>query len=140
MYLYAPRRLTILPKTGGTGECQKEFVESLNLGRKKGEKKPPIANAFALGYTYLDVLDTDQEGSFSRADFSGETWLLTIVLSRGNRCRCPPRPISRLEARTCVHADTQVPIYSSYDIGYAYSDITGLEEAVGLDEAVENVG
>ena len=47
---------------GGTGECQKEFVESLNVGRKKGEKKPPIANAFALGYTYLDVLDADHEG------------------------------------------------------------------------------
>ncbi|KAF8429193.1 dynein light intermediate chain-domain-containing protein [Tirmania nivea] len=51
---------------GGTGECQKEFVESLNLGRKKGEKKPPIANAFALGYTYLDVLDTDQEDVVAR--------------------------------------------------------------------------
>ena len=26
---------------------------------------PPIANSFALGYTYYDVLDADQEGSLS---------------------------------------------------------------------------
>ena len=59
-------------------------MESLNLGRKKGEKKPPIANAFALGYTYLDVLDTDQEGSYlPHTGFPEETWLLTIVLSCG---------------------------------------------------------
>ncbi|KAF8460317.1 dynein light intermediate chain-domain-containing protein [Kalaharituber pfeilii] len=51
---------------GGTSECQKEFVESLNLGRKKGDKKPPIANAFALGYTYLDVLDADHEDVLAR--------------------------------------------------------------------------
>ena len=37
-------------------------MESLNLGGKKGDKKPTIANAFALGYTYLDVLDADHEG------------------------------------------------------------------------------
>ena len=31
-------------------------------GNRKGEKRPPIANEFALGYTYLDVLDADHEG------------------------------------------------------------------------------
>lgn len=28
----------------------------------RNRKKPPIANEFALGYTYQDVLDADQEG------------------------------------------------------------------------------
>lgn len=113
-------------------------MESLNLGRKKGEKKPPIANAFALGYTYLDVLDTDQEGPYIPSP--GRDLVTYYLLSCGNRCRCSPRPIPRLEARACVHADTQVLIYGSYDTRYAYSNITGLEEAVGLDEAAEDVG
>ncbi|KAI5796336.1 dynein light intermediate chain-domain-containing protein, partial [Peziza echinospora] len=51
---------------GGTPDSQKEFVESLNLGGKKGDKKPTIANAFALGYTYLDVLDADHEDVVAR--------------------------------------------------------------------------
>lgn len=31
-------------------------------GHRKADKRPPVANAFALGYTYLDVLDADHEG------------------------------------------------------------------------------
>jgi dynein light intermediate chain 1 len=50
---------------GGTSEGQKEFVESLGAGgHKKGSKAAPIANAFALGYTYQDVLDADHEGEY----------------------------------------------------------------------------
>jgi hypothetical protein len=29
---------------------------------RQGSKQPPIANNFALGYTYHDVLDADHEG------------------------------------------------------------------------------
>lgn len=29
---------------------------------RKQSRRPPVANEFALGYTYLDVLDADQEG------------------------------------------------------------------------------
>jgi hypothetical protein len=29
---------------------------------RQGTKQPPIANNFALGYTYHDVLDADHEG------------------------------------------------------------------------------
>lgn len=57
---------------GGSAEGQKEFVESLGGtgagsggGHRKVDKRPPIANAFALGYTYLDVLDSDHEGTLS---------------------------------------------------------------------------
>jgi dynein light intermediate chain 1 len=51
---------------GGTPESQRDFLESLsspesrrNLDRSK---IPPVANNFALGYTYYDVLDADQDG------------------------------------------------------------------------------
>lgn len=63
-------KLTIRCK-GGTPESQREFLESFSAdtsndpnlvnGKRKG-KTPPIANQFALGYTYRDVLDADQEG------------------------------------------------------------------------------
>lgn len=36
-------------------------------GHRKADKRPPVANAFALGYTYLDVLDADHEGELSSA-------------------------------------------------------------------------
>lgn len=36
-------------------------------GHRKADKRPPVANAFALGYTYLDVLDADHEGKLSSA-------------------------------------------------------------------------
>ena len=57
---------------GGTPESQREFLDTLsadasdpNLSndRRKG-RVPPVANQFALGYTYQDVLDADQEGKY----------------------------------------------------------------------------
>lgn len=52
---------------GGTVESQKEFIESLSnndLRRNfdRHSKIPPVANQFALGYTYYDLLDADHEG------------------------------------------------------------------------------
>ncbi len=53
---------------GGTPETQKDFLDSIRTDPEKRRRppdrgrKPPIANQFALGYTYQDVLDTDQEG------------------------------------------------------------------------------
>ncbi|RDW66896.1 hypothetical protein BP5796_09645 [Coleophoma crateriformis] len=52
---------------GGTSDSQKEFLESLTVedGKRpqdrQSAKQPPIANDFALGYTYQDVLDADHE-------------------------------------------------------------------------------
>jgi dynein light intermediate chain 1 len=53
---------------GGSPDSQRDFLESLstpelrrNLDR---QKTPPIANSFALGYAYYDVLDADQEGAW----------------------------------------------------------------------------
>lgn len=60
---------------GGTPETQKEFVEALATedgapGRRPYDrvhsKRAPIANRFALGYTYQDVLDADQDDILAR--------------------------------------------------------------------------
>jgi dynein light intermediate chain 1 len=56
---------------GGTPDSQKEFLETLSSDGssssrlsldRRSNKQAPIANQFALGYTYQDVLDADQEG------------------------------------------------------------------------------
>lgn len=51
---------------GGTPEYQRDFLESLSSSESRRnfdrQKTPPIANNFALGYTYYDVLDADQDG------------------------------------------------------------------------------
>lgn len=57
---------------GGTVDSQREFFESLSnndLRRsldRNGSRMPPVANSFALGYTYYDVLDADQEDTLAR--------------------------------------------------------------------------
>ncbi|KAJ4352159.1 uncharacterized protein N0V89_007506 [Didymosphaeria variabile] len=57
---------------GGTPETQREFLESVatdptnNRRPPDRGRKPPIANQFALGYTYQDVLDTDHEDTLAR--------------------------------------------------------------------------
>lgn len=57
---------------GGTPETQKNFLESLSTdpssNRKPADRgrSPPIANQFALGYTYQDVLDSDHEDKLAR--------------------------------------------------------------------------
>ncbi|KAE9968691.1 hypothetical protein BLS_005750 [Venturia inaequalis] len=55
---------------GGTPESQKEFLESLSpesaANRKYNSKKPPVANQYALGYTYQDVMDADQADTLAR--------------------------------------------------------------------------
>ncbi|KAF2846088.1 hypothetical protein T440DRAFT_492899 [Plenodomus tracheiphilus IPT5] len=55
---------------GGTPETQREFLESVSTDSNRRPpdrgRKPPIANQFALGYTYQDVLDTDHEDTLAR--------------------------------------------------------------------------
>lgn len=55
---------------GGSPEIQKEFLETLASDAPKRpqdrhRRKPVVANEFALGYTYQDVLDADHEGEFA---------------------------------------------------------------------------
>lgn len=57
---------------GGTPDTQKDFLESLSTDPSSNRRppdrgrKPPIANQFALGYTYQDVLDADHEDTLAR--------------------------------------------------------------------------
>ena len=58
---------------GGSTETQKDFLDALQQDpnrrrppERSQRKKPPIANQFALGYTYQDVLDADQEDTLAR--------------------------------------------------------------------------
>lgn len=61
---------------GGTPESQREFLETFSaetsagaglINDKRQRRTPPIANQFALGYTYRDVLDADHEGNATHA-------------------------------------------------------------------------
>lgn len=57
---------------GGTVDSQREFFESLSANEvrrnfdRQTSRLPPVANSFALGYTYYDVLDADQEDTLAR--------------------------------------------------------------------------
>jgi len=57
---------------GGSVESQREFLESLSANQSRAgldnqdHKVPPVANSFALGYTYYHVLDADQEDVLAR--------------------------------------------------------------------------
>jgi dynein light intermediate chain 1 len=49
---------------------QREFLDSISTDGPNNRRpldrgpKHPIANQFALGYTYQNVLDADQEGAY----------------------------------------------------------------------------
>ncbi|RCI12911.1 hypothetical protein L249_0764 [Ophiocordyceps polyrhachis-furcata BCC 54312] len=55
---------------GGTPESQRDFIDSLYEAPSKRsfdrQANPPVANSFALGYTYYDVLDADQDDTLAR--------------------------------------------------------------------------
>lgn len=67
----AEKQLIVL---GGTPEQQREFLETVNpeTERPRYQKdrqkkhKPPISNLYALGYTYQEILDADQEDTLAR--------------------------------------------------------------------------
>ena len=52
---------------GGSSSAQKDILTLLDTDSPRNvldhqKKRPPVANDFALGYTYQDVLDADHEG------------------------------------------------------------------------------
>ncbi|KAJ9220250.1 hypothetical protein DTO027B5_1236 [Paecilomyces variotii] len=59
---------------GGTPDSQKEFLETLSSdpsnpqlsNEKRKGRVPSVANEFALGYTYQDVLDADHDDILAR--------------------------------------------------------------------------
>ena len=59
-----------LTHIGGSPELQEEFLYSLRsdqnrLPDRSAAKRPPLGNRFAVGFTYEDVLDVDQEGTLT---------------------------------------------------------------------------
>jgi dynein light intermediate chain 1 len=79
---------------GGTVDSQREFFESLSNNElrrsldRNASRTPPVANSFALGYTYYDVLDADQEDTLARISLYTLTspspafaWLLQPLLT-----------------------------------------------------------
>lgn len=76
---------------GGSSDAQKEFLEALSsdssakrVQHRHGSRQPPVANNFALGYTYYDVLDADHEGfaHISRLIMKNNCLHLTDILAR----------------------------------------------------------
>lgn len=76
---------------GGTPESQRDFLETFSadtsadpglVNEKRKGKTPPIANQFALGYTYRDVLDADQEGAQTLAISFHMRLSLTFIFYR----------------------------------------------------------
>ncbi|KAI9726952.1 MAG: hypothetical protein M1828_000300 [Chrysothrix sp. TS-e1954] len=74
--LGVPSSAVLRHSLGGTPDSQRDFLEGLshsdnpqqrsrNLGRSR-TKPPPIANRFALGYTYHDIVDADHDDVLAR--------------------------------------------------------------------------
>ncbi|TVY48565.1 Cytoplasmic dynein 1 light intermediate chain [Lachnellula occidentalis] len=67
-----PQATSANPMAGGSTDSQREFLETLaaddtrKSSDRQSSKQPPIANNFALGYTYHDVLDADHEDILAR--------------------------------------------------------------------------
>ena len=73
----AEKQLVVL---GGSPEQQREFLATLNpepirpsYSNIHKSKPAPVSNKHALGYTYQDVLDTDQEDTLARLN----VWMLS---------------------------------------------------------------
>jgi dynein light intermediate chain 1 len=49
---------------GGTPDSQRDFLDAVDPQPRA--RRPPVANQFALGYTYHDVLDSDHEDTLAR--------------------------------------------------------------------------
>jgi hypothetical protein len=106
---------------GGTPDSQREFLDtfsadtsadpSLANDKRKGKgKTPPIANQFALGYTYRDVLDADKEGTWELHSLLVSA-MLTLFSCRysGPRFGLPPvRAVSVIRASPQTTPDPQV--------------------------------
>jgi hypothetical protein len=124
--------------SGGTTESQREFLEALAVedGRKTqdrhGSKQPPIANNFALGYTYQDVLDADHEGM-------GQEHLSKNILIVF-RHSCPPLDIPSGRPFALLYASPPTPFDSSNYSQYTHCYFTRLVTAMVLAQRTSRLG
>ena len=80
-----------------------------------------IANEFALGYTYQDVLDADHEGETPGASRDGDVQL-TII-----RHTCQTINILPLGFFDCLRSPPETTIHTTIHTGHPSSNSTGLE-------------
>ena len=80
-----------------------------------------IANEFALGYTYQDVLDADHEGDTPGASRNGGVQL-TIV-----RHTCQTIDILPLRLFDCLRSPPQTSVHTTIHTGHTSSHNAGLE-------------
>jgi hypothetical protein len=123
-------------QVGGSTDSQREFLEALSTEDtrrnqdRQSSKQPPIANNFALGYTYHDVLDADHEGTIFRW-FSYFGSLLTMDRYSGPPLSLPPyRPI------TLFHSPITTPSYPTNNPEYPHRHPTRLVTTMVLASAV----
>jgi len=119
MFTIWRRRASTYIFIGGNTESQREFLEALSLDEsrkpqdRQSSKQPPIANNFALGYTYQDVLDADHEGT---ADVrSIEVVLIT------SRYPSPTLHISPCRSFSVSHTFAPTTLNPRNHFKYAYS-------------------
>lgn len=108
----------MLMRAGGTPETQREFLESVatdptnNRRPPDRGRKPPIANQFALGYTYQDVLDTDHEGT--RSDSMLRDGTDSCRYDRSPFSISPRKPVAILHAaHKTVPESSHAPAHAS---------------------------
>lgn len=142
---------------GGTPESQREFLDTLSadtsdpnvpgtMNERRRGKTPPIANQFALGYTYQDVLDADQEGrppAFTLGLGSACPYMRRRLIVTGSEC---PRylgsrlRVSSLRTLSLVRATSQTALDSSIRAGDPGGHTAGLVGSVDVDTAIERMG
>lgn len=114
---------------GGSEESQRDFLEALSDSERRRNfdrqnyRMPPIANSFALGYTYYDVLDADQEGSLSPSlpkDSPPEgSRIADSIVYRYPGARFPP---SSQHSFSVLHFSRSTPSNSAIDTQYLNSN------------------
>lgn len=124
---------------GGSTEAQREFLEALSTDDsrrqdRQSSKQPPIANAFALGYTYHDVLDADHEGvDGNAASIPGK------FLTR-SRYSSSPLHIPTLRSLALIYTPTTTTSHTPDDPEHSYSNTSGLVAAMVLVTAASRLG
>jgi hypothetical protein len=109
---------------GGTPESQREFLDTLSSdasnpqlpNEKRRGKVAPVANEFALGYTYQDVLDADQEGAVMNCSRRKEV-LSESLLTYMDRYSCPPLYLHALRPIALICTSSKAPFDTAIDSG-----------------------
>lgn len=101
---------------------------------RQSSKQPPIANNFALGYTYHDVLDADHEGMLSLVQFAFSNENLTL-----SRYLSSIILIFTRRSFSFFHTSNATTSYIANDSKYTYCYTTRLVATMVLVERAEGL-